>query len=158
MRCLLTLALICALAMFASPAIAASSAAKHSAKADIEFRIVIPRVLRLNLAGQPRVITVTQADVERGEVVVRGTRVELLANDRRGYRVRTELTHAAFTGLALNGLANPIEAEDRVAVVWMPPTTGRPAAATEVEYRFRLAADAAPGQYPWPLQMTLEDA
>ena len=158
MRSLLTFALLSALAMLASPAAAAAPAAKHSAKSDVEFRIVIPRVLRLNLAAQPRAITVTQADIERGEVVVRGTRVQLLANDRRGYRLRTELTHAAFTGLALNGLANPIEAQERVAVVWMRPAVGGPAGETEVEYRFRLAADAAPGQYAWPLQMTLEDA
>jgi hypothetical protein len=157
MRYLLIPALASALAMFASPAACAAST-NHSAKSDIDFRIVVPRVLRLNLAGQPRAITVTQSDVERGEVVVRGTHVEMVGNDRRGFRVRTELTHAAFTGLALNGLANPIEAQERVAVVWMRPTIGRPAAAAEVEYRFRLAADAAPGQYPWPLQLTLEDA
>lgn len=158
MRCLLAFALATALATLASPAAIAASAAKHSAKSEIEFRIVIPRVLRLNLAGQPRAITVTQADIERGEVVVRGTRVALLANDKRGYRLRTELTHAAFTGLALRGLANPVEARERVAVVWMPATVGRPPEAAEVEYRFRLAADAAPGDYPWPLQMSLEDA
>jgi hypothetical protein len=131
---------------------------QHSASQHLDFKIVIPRILRLRLIGQPRAIRVTQADVERGEVTVRGARAELVANGRNGYRVRTELTDEAFSSMTMKGLSRPIENAERVAVTWMRPMVGAEPGPSEVEYRFRLAPGTKAGDYPWPVVFTLEDA
>ena len=146
-------------AMLVSVANPVSAADKHAAKAHVDFQIRIPHVLQMSLSGQPATIRVTQEDVERGEVVVRGARVRLVSNGRNGFRLRAELSGEAFVGAALHGLAAPVEVQERVAVTWMRSAVGgaypQPA---EVEYRFRLAAGTLPGQYAWPLALSLENA
>jgi hypothetical protein len=156
MRCALRILLLLLTTLAFAPA-AVHAGTTAPVRAEIEFRITIPHVLRLTMAGQPAAIEVTQDDIERGEVVVRVPRVMLVANGRHGFRLRTELHHAAFTGVAMHGLARPVEAHQRVGLTWMPRTDVRPQPA-EVEMRFRLAAGTLPGRYSWPLQLTLEDA
>jgi hypothetical protein len=136
----------------------AQAGPSEPAQARVELRIVVPRVLSMKLQGHPGTVQVTDEDIARGEVVVTGARVELVANARNGFRVRAELHNEAFAGVAVKGLASPIEVTQRVAVTWMHATAGgaRPGPAL-VEYRFRLAAGARAGQYAWPLGLTLED-
>ena len=134
-------------------------AGERRAEANLDVTIVIPRVLSMKLLDHPRTLRVTEADIARGEVVIRGTRVELVANSRNGYRVHAELRHAAFAGVDLQGLDSPIEVRGQAAVAWMRSAIGAPRpGAAPVEYRFRLAADAQPGEYAWPVALTLEDA
>ena len=156
MRCALRILLLLLATLAFAPA-TTHAAGTPPVRAEIEFRIKIPHVLRLTMAGQPAAIEVTHDDIRRGEVVVRVPRVMLVANGRHGFRLRTELHNAAFTGVAMHGLARPVEANERVGLTWMPRTDVRPQPA-EVEMRFKLAADARPGQYSWPLGLTLEDA
>ena len=157
MRCATRFLLLAA--VLASVANPANAADKHAAKAHIDFQIRIPHVLQMSLSGQPAAIRVTQEDIERGEVVVRGARVRLVSNSRNGFRVRAELSGEAFVGAALHGLATPVEVQERVAVTWMRSTVGGASPQpVEVEYRFRLAPGARPGDYAWPLALTLENA
>lgn len=136
-----------------------AAAGESRAEAHLDMRIVIPRVLFMKLLDHPRTLRVTEADIARGEVMVSGTRVELVANSRTGYRIHAELRHPAFAGVDLRGLASPIEVHGRAAVAWMRSMIGAPSpGAAPVEYRFRLAPDARAGEYAWPLALTLEDA
>lgn len=152
--------LFATLAIGTSPGARANDAAgAKSASAQVRFQVHVPRVLRMQIRHQPPTIAVTQADIDQGEVVVRGVRVQVFANDRRGFRLRTEVVHASFAGVTVTGLASAVDVRDGVSITWMPAvSTASAAGPVEVEYRLRLAAGASPGVYAWPVALSLEDA
>ena len=129
-----------------------------SAQVAIKLAISIPRVLRMTLLLHPASVLVTEHDIAKGKIVVRGPRIGLLANNREGYVVRVELRGAAFTGLRLAGLAREVNSEAGGSVTPMPFTVGAPRTEpAEVEYHLRLARDVSPGPYAWPVCLTVQD-
>ena len=143
--------LLAALAAVALPA----AAAKHSASAAIDFRVAVPRVMALQLDGHPARVQVTAQDVARGELVVRGPRVRITANAREGFLLRAELRGAAFRGFEVDGLPALVGCDCTSTQAPMRVAGNR--LSTEVAYRLRLAPDAGPGEYGWPLTLSLQD-
>ena len=147
MRCPALLAL---LALAAAPAGAATRAS-----ASLDLRVTVPRVMALEMEGHPAQVRVTEADVARGEVVVHGPRVRIAANERHGLVLRARLHGEAFSGFEMDGLPAALGCEcDEAQVALRLP--GRRIAAG-VAYRLRLAAGTPPGDYRWPLTLSLQD-
>ena len=111
--------------------------------------------MALQLDGHPARLRVTAEDLARGEVVVRGPRVRITANDRNGFILRADLRGDAFRGFEVDGLPARVACDCASSQAAMRVAGNR--LATEVAYRLRLSADAAPGDYGWPLTLSLQD-
>ncbi|HSN22165.1 MAG TPA: hypothetical protein VLS49_15895 [Usitatibacter sp.] len=125
-----------------------------SASASLDITVRIARVVRLRALDLPASIDITKADIERGEIVVRG-RLDLLVNDPRGFILEARLLDRSFSGFRIDGLPRTMEGNEDPVSVELPANGRREPAPTPVEYRFRIAPDALPGPHRWPLMLTL---
>lgn len=147
----------------APPASSASSGIAQAsgspvAKAVLGFAVKIPRVLSMRLVDHPSSVTVSEQDVARREIVVRGARVDIAANHRNGYVLHAQLVGEAFTGLEFAGLERTLRSDGGLIVVPMPSTAGRPRSEPRpVEYRLLLAAHTTPGTYAWPVALSIQE-
>jgi hypothetical protein len=128
-----------------------------SVNTGIHIAVRIPRVMRLRALDLPSTITLTSDDISRGEVVVKG-RLDVLVNDPQGYLLGAQLTSRTFPGFRLEGLARVVETNGEPVAVSMPSMVGlKEIKPFPVEYRLHIAPDAVPGQYPWPVILTLHN-
>lgn len=135
----------------------ASGSGALSARASIDFAIRVPRIARLRQLDLPRTLTLTEEDIARGFVRLRG-RLDLAVNDPRGYVLTGRLADRAFSGFRVEGLALPIESSGPSDSVQMPPERApRSGEPREVRYELRIAPGAVPGVRPWPLQLRVEN-
>jgi hypothetical protein len=142
-------------------AVASSSAASGAetlhASAAVDFRIDVPRVMRLRLLGHPASIEVTAEDVGRGAITISGGAVDVAANDRAGYLIRADLSGSPFSGVRIEGLASGCHAARDGCVIRMPSMVGRPAPQPmRVVYELQLDARTQPGRYAWPVALSLQ--
>lgn len=149
-------------AAFCVPAYAAEAltagAGPRQARADVKFVIEIPRVLRLQLLGHPAELHVTEQDVARGHIAIRGPRLGIVANNRSGYVLHARLHGHAFAGLEIDGLPVRLVVDGPSGASAQPTQVGAPSPATyRVEYRLRLAPEARPGRHAWPIALELQD-
>jgi hypothetical protein len=153
--------IVAALAAASPHARAASDAAvgpgSLRASAALDFSIAVPHVMQLKVLGQPAAIAVTADDIVRGSVIVSGAQLDLLVNDRDGYVIRAQLANPMFTAARVLGLPGPLVAGDGATALRMASMVGhaRPAP-IPVSYEMRLAPGATPGQYGWPVALSLE--
>lgn len=149
-----------ALAIALAPVVcvAASSVATSGpmqARASVDLRIAVPRVLELKLQ-HPDTVEVTAADAASGEVTVSGARVELVANGRRGYWL-TGRVSGPFLQATIEGLDSALTFDASGARVLMPSMVGLPRPQPHsVRYRLRLREGTPPGSYAWPVALSLE--
>lgn len=157
LRCAL-FAVLAAAAPFAFGASGvATGSAGLSAHAAIDFQVNVPRVMQMRLLGHPAYVAVTADDIARGSIKVSGPQVDLLVNDRFGYTIRAEVASAAFTAVKISGLASPVVATQSGATIRMTSMVGRPKPAPlPVEYELQLAPGTQPGQYAWPVMLSLQ--
>lgn len=114
---------------------------------------VLPRV-SLDAVRQVRSVTITEGDVLQGFVEVpAATQFELKSNTAS----QLEVSGGAewFRTVTVSGLPLPAMelVRDASAMVLLPAFIARYAG--NLSFRFRLASDARPGTYPWPLSMTV---
>jgi hypothetical protein len=152
-------ALLSILLAAALPALAASSIATggSSASASIDFQINVPRVMQLRLLAHPTSVMVSAADIARGSITVSGPAVDLLVNDRLGFTLRADVVSSAFSAVKITGLSSPVVATQSGATIRMSSMAGRPKPAPmPVEYELQLAPGTQPGQYAWPVTLSLQ--
>jgi len=143
------------------PAVAASGVTTGAnglaSSAAIDFQVNVPRVMQMRLTGHPNVVQVTADDIARGTITVSGPQVDLLVNDRSGYTIRAELANAAFSAVKISGLSYPVVATQSGATIRMSSMVGRTKPAPmPVEYELQLAPGTQPGQYAWPVMLSLQ--
>ena len=127
------------------------------ASASIDFAISVPHVMQLKLLGHPAALTVTAEDIARGSITVSGAQLDLLVNDRDGYVIRAQLANPVFTAAKVLGLPGALVAGDGARALRMASMVGRPRPAPmAVSYELDLAPGATPGQYSWPVALSLE--
>ena len=144
----------CALGFAALTAHAEGSTGSASAAPHIDFKIVIPVVLRVRAVSQAHELSVTREDAERGYVdVPAGTRLRVTSNDPAGLRVelrfdreRVSRVRAEMAGQQLE-VASPESLPLRTAKMLDAPL--------DVGYRLYLVPGTAPGRYPWPVSLAL---
>jgi hypothetical protein len=145
----------------ALPSLAASGVATGaggmSASASVDFQISVPRVMQLRLVAHPTSVFVTAEDVARGSIKVSGPAVDLLVNDRFGFTIRADLVSPAFSAVRISGLSSPVVATQSGASIRMNSMVGRhKPAPMPVEYELQLAPGTQPGQYAWPVMLSLQ--
>ena len=127
------------------------------ASASLDFTISVPHVMQLKALGQPAAIEVTPDDIARGSITVSGAQLDLLVNDRDGYVIRAQLANPVFTAAKVLGLPGALVAGDGAATLRMASMVGRPRPAPmPVSYELQLAPGTTPGQYGWPVALSLE--
>lgn len=107
------------------------------------------------MAYQAAVIRITEEDIARGTVEVSGgSRLVVATDSPEEYALRFSLRSDLFRGVRIDGIGSTVELTALGGtVVRRDPATGRREIA--LSYRFILASDAAPGLYPWPLELSV---
>ena len=128
-----------------------------SASAWVDMRITVPSMLQMALLGHPASLRITAEDVKNGEVVVTGARASIIANSPLGYYIQAELV-GPFVEATIEGLPAPVRlTAQAVNRVLMPTMVGHPRPQPyPVSYRLRLANGTTPGEYAWPIALSLE--
>ncbi len=150
-----------ALPVVASAAAASSAHATGGeavrAGAHVDFRIDIPRVMRMRLVGHPDAVEVTHDDIRRGSVTVEGAALDILVNDRAGYVVRADVHGGPFTAVRMESPASTCGGSTRGCVMRMRSMVGsRAPGPMRVVYLLKLDSGASPGRYRWPVALSLE--
>lgn len=137
------------------PALAESGAGANKAKASVDFRIVIPKVLRVRTLRQPDRLLVTARDVSAGFVEIdRGVEVEVLSNLRGGHTVQFHLASLVVRAAQVSGMGAAIDVVGSGAAVFVPRALRAPTRSTlTLGFRLQLAKDVEPGVYAWPVSI-----
>ena len=123
----------------------------------LDFTISVPHVMQLKVLGQPAALQLTADDIARGSITVSGAQLDVVVNDRDGYVIRAQLANPIFTAAKVLGLPGALGAGEGATTLRMASMVGRPRPAPmPVSYELQLAPGAAPGQYGWPVALSLE--
>lgn len=146
-RRLVVAALVAALTMVSPGAVSPAMAAKFATQS-IDFRIVIPPVIRMQVLRHPETIEITRRDVERGFVeIASGSLLEVTANTAWG------VTFVPSSGLARSARVSGFSGDVVVgpeggALGGLRPMKQK--TLFDLSYRVELASGVEPGTYPWP--------
>jgi hypothetical protein len=129
----------------AAPASAGSSTMRVSAT-------VLP-YLRLRVLNQAATLNVTAEDVARGYIdVPAGTDLMARTNDRNGFSLSFDARSNLFRKAQVTGLGGGLEIGPEGGLAHQPFTGSQ--MLMRLSYRFFLAPQVGPGNYPWPLQIS----
>lgn len=121
------------------------------ARAQLDFRIVIPEVIRMRVVDQPARLVISDDDIRKGYVEA-PCRVEIVSNGAAGFALTVTLTEGAVSGGRVTGLAGELPLSMLGAGLRM---THRNRADKRVlydlRYRFIVNQGVSPGEYRWPV-------
>ena len=147
-----------ALAIAAPLAAAEGSRVENAAKASVDFRIVIPVVLRAEQLREPGSLALAQADVARGYVdVEEGASLVLTSNNRAGFDVSLAFDPALVSRVVARLAGQALEADGAAGSLHVdaPKLLREP---VRVGYRIYLAPGAHAGSYTWPVRLAFTPA
>lgn len=132
------------------------SSGTGSASAGVMFVIHIPPVLRLKTDAPPS-LRVTSVDIARGYVDTSVPQEVLVTcNTQREYALRIELRVPRFGRVTMLEQQRSQSFGAEGLTLYRPRASpGVTQASYRFNYRFELPADMAPGDYPWPLAVSL---
>ena len=124
-----------------------------TASASLNFRIVVPAIIRVAAVKQPEVIVINATDIAQGYIDLdTGTSVKLTVNTRAGYQLA-----ASYDANLLSG------AEVRVSNQKLIATSGYGSMrmtsglvndkVVPIGYRLHLARGVQAGEYRWPVAL-----
>jgi hypothetical protein len=128
------------------------------AHASIDFRVVIPVVLRVEPVTQQPRISISATDVERGYAdVERATLVRVTSNNPSGFGVslRYDPALVARVEAHIDGQGVSFGGRGGSAHLDAPRMSAAPLV---VDYRIFLAPGARAGDYPWPVALAFVPA
>lgn len=148
-------ALVAALAMVSPGTFTPAQAAKTVSQS-VDFKITIPRIMRLQVLRQSETLEVTPQDVARGYVeVASGSLFEVTAN------TPWDVSFVPHGGIArsahVRGFSGEVVVGPSGAVLARMRPMSR-ATMFDVSYRFELEPGVGPGTYPWPLSVSAHAA
>ncbi len=123
-----------------------------SVSASLAVSVVVPPRAILTVETQPATLRINGEDVARGWVDVPGaSRVRVRTNAPAGWLVQLEVAPGPWSSIEVAGFGTPSVVRVGSGFLAQPyPGTNKPVV-VELSYRFRLAADAVPGLYAWPV-------
>jgi len=126
------------------------------ASASLMFKIIIPAVLRMKVLSQPA-LRVTREDIDRGYVETGSAQdVQVTCNTSKEYALRLEVTAPRFRRVTVTESRQSQSFGAEGLTLYRPPAPPSTNQATHsFNYRFELPADLVPGDYPWPLTVSL---
>lgn len=146
----------CALAVSVglAPVISTSAEAAQTSAA-LSVSVTVVANTKMQTVFQTNELKISQADIERGYVdAPAATRFSVISNSRTGYLMQFYPVGELFDSVQIRGLGNAVQmGTDGGAVVQRGaiPTQST----IELSFRFALRPDVLPGNYPWPLQLTV---
>ena len=145
--------LMIGLAIVAMPSLAESRAGTSGAKASINFRIIIPAIIRVTPVTQPAHVVIEDRHVAAGYIDLdAGSSVKLTSNNRSGYllaasydvgllsRVEVRISSQNLTASSGHG---SIRVVSGLTVDKLVP----------ISYRLHLAPGVSAGAYRWPVAL-----
>jgi hypothetical protein len=132
--------------------------AENSAKASVDFRIVIPIVLRAEHLREPESLAIAQADIARGYLdVEEGASLLLTSNNRAGFDVSIAFDSAVILRVVARLAGQSLESDGagRALHVDASKLIREP---VRVRYRIYLAPGVRAGIYAWPLRLAFTPA
>lgn len=111
--------------------------------------------VKINTRYQATQLYISKADVARGYVEVpAASRFDISSNSRSGYLLEFHPLGNLFESVHVGGLSNAVQLDADGGVIVQRGSL--PQNLThELSFRFILSADAQPGSYLWPLQMSV---
>lgn len=145
-----------ALALAAPLAFAEAGLGANGAKGRIDFRIVIPVVLRAEQLSEPQTLAIAQGDLVRGYIdVEEGASLVLTSNNRAGFDIALAFDPSIVSRVVAQLAGQSLESDgpDRTLHVDAPRLVREP---LRVRYRIYLAQGARSGSFAWPLRLAFE--
>lgn len=153
---LLMSTLIAALLLVSAPAVRNAAAEPHTAKLTVMARIAT--FFRMQIENQAAVLTVTARDIERGYVdVPAASSFSVVTNVQDGFLIDFRPRGDLFRSVRIMGLQNPLEIGADGGTALNNAPHGR-TTFHQLHYQFTLRPDMQPGNYPWPLQISVRAA
>jgi hypothetical protein len=145
--------LAAALAVFMPGAHAESASGTSGAQASIDFRIVIPVVVRARAQSAPQFLPIDEGDIARGYVELKdATSIVLTSNSTSGYAVSVVFDERVVSRVEVRIQGRTLEAASQGS--WLHVDAPRMAdVPLRVGYRLFLAAGTRAGTYRWPVAL-----
>jgi hypothetical protein len=153
-RKLIISALIVAVGLGPNAALASST---EGAQASSAMPVSVTVIANAKIRNEYQVsqLKVTERDVSRGYVDIQdASRFSVSTNSRVGYLLEFHPLSHLFESVEVSGLGSPVQlGADGGAIVQRGPL---PSGSTHVlGFRFILSQDTVPGNYPWPLLLSI---
>ena len=143
------LAVTVGLVPMASPA----EAAQNNAAMSVSVTVVASA--KIQIQYQATQLNVTPLDVERGYVDITGAaRFAVSTNSRSGYLMEFNPVVKLFDSVQVNGVGSPVHLGADGGTIALRDLTHL-AQPHELNFRFTLNQNVKPGNYPWPLLMSV---
>lgn len=111
----------------------------------------------LEILFQAPEVAVNEEDLSRGYVeMVAATRLSIYNNDKNGNLLHFSAIRPPFEKALVSGLGNEVQVGVTDAFVHQEYKKGT--ITRTLNYKFYLSGDARPGNYAWPLTITLDEA
>ena len=140
-------------ALAAPPAMANAESGGDRARGRIDFAVVIPVVLRVRPASEPRSLSIGPDEVARGYVDV-GAEMRVTSNSVAGFMAAISCDPALVSRVEarIGGQVVEVDAPGSSVRIDLGKMLDAPLA---VRYRLFLVSGAAPGTYRWPVALRL---
>jgi len=146
----------CALAVTASlaPIVSTTAEAAQTSTA-MTVSVTVVAHAKLQTVFQATQLRISNDDVARGYVEVHAaSRFSVVSNSRSGYLMQFLPLGNLFDSVQIRGLGNAVQmGTDGGVVVQRGLLSANPV--VELSFRFVLSPYVAPGNYPWPLQLSV---
>jgi hypothetical protein len=124
--------------------------------ASLRVSVSVLRRQNLEILSQVPDIAIDENDIGRGYIdIPDATRLSLYNNDPAGCLLHFRGLAEPFEKTLISGLGGEIQIGNADAVVFQEYSKGT--VTRVLGYRFYLSDDAQPGDYPWPLTITLDE-
>jgi hypothetical protein len=144
---------LAALAVLGGALAGPAGAQAGSASVPLQVTVVVRHFLRLHVLSQPHAIHVSPRDIARGYVDVPvPVQLAVESNSRNGYSIRFERHGDAFPSAQVQGMGQDLQVDPQAAIHWTP---GARRETLEFRFRLKLAPQLSPGEYPWPIQVSM---
>ena len=147
-------AVLSAAMALAAPAVCAADTS--TAKLTVMARIAT--FFRMQIEHQAPALTVTARDVERGYVEApAASNFSVVTNTQEGFIIEFRPRSDMFRSVVVTGLQSPVE----IGAQGGAATNNTPHGRTtfhQLGYRFMLRPDLQPGDYAWPLELSVRSA
>lgn len=132
---------------------AEAGSSSNIATASLHVSVVIKPTARVKVLYQQPQIEITSRNIAQGYIELpHASRIEVRNNSPSGYLLSIENQGGPFRDVYVSGLGSEIQLNGGTGWILMSYT---PVPKTmDVSYRIMLSADARPGSYPWPFQIS----
>jgi hypothetical protein len=129
------------------------SAEAGSSSASLNATATVKSIARVKVLYQQPQMVITEKDIAMGYIEMQAaSRLEVRNTSQSGYMILFEIQDGPFRDVLIRGLGTDLHIGQGNG--WLVKPHVRGPELLELTYRFVLMADASPGAYPWPVQIS----